>query len=272
MKSEEFNQVAFARAVDALPTDSLSELREAAASAFAASGFPTRRDEDWRYTNLDPAIGVSNAWLSSDPAVQGHLSADSKNFQQQIDAHWIVVCAGKITDHAADLPAGVTLTTQSANLDASKIDGEEALTLLNTALMHDVISLDVGAGATLAKPIGLLISDHVDQKAEVTMVRVEIRVAENASASFVEAHTSTGAGEHFANTVVDLSLERGATVDYARLQQRGRNHLHTARLTASIADDATLRHCAFDLGGSLAGPNGADLRTVSAELGSSVGS
>src|SRR5690606_6114636 len=51
------------RAVARLPGDSLARARKEALARFATTGFPTTRHEDWRYTNLTPAIDVSNAWL-----------------------------------------------------------------------------------------------------------------------------------------------------------------------------------------------------------------
>ena len=50
-------------AVNALPPGKLSALRSAALSSFSANGFPTSKDEDWRYTNLAQAVDVTNNWL-----------------------------------------------------------------------------------------------------------------------------------------------------------------------------------------------------------------
>jgi Fe-S cluster assembly protein SufD len=78
-----------------------------------------------------------------------------------------------------------------------------------------------------------------------------VDIQNGAAVSFVEASTSSGPGEHFANYVVQLNLAELATVDYVRIQQRARNHIQTAKLVATIADGAEFRHCGFDLGGSL---------------------
>ena len=52
MSSGVLKQSVLQAAVDALPTDSLTESRKSAASRFATLGFPTVGQEDWKYTNL----------------------------------------------------------------------------------------------------------------------------------------------------------------------------------------------------------------------------
>ena len=73
MKSATVNQALFEDAVNAMPHDALSDLRRSAASLFVQSGFPTLRDEDWRYTNLSHAVDLSNTWLAA--AARGSQAA-----------------------------------------------------------------------------------------------------------------------------------------------------------------------------------------------------
>jgi len=43
----------------------LQDLRDRAASRFGALGFPTVRDEDWRFTNISPIVAghTSGQWV-----------------------------------------------------------------------------------------------------------------------------------------------------------------------------------------------------------------
>ena len=84
-------------AVAGLPADRLSEVRSAALASFTANGFPTTRDEDWKYTNLSGAAALSNTWLRD-------MSVEAVNDESQvntaatdtIDAHWIEIRNGEI--------------------------------------------------------------------------------------------------------------------------------------------------------------------------------
>jgi len=89
-------------AVGALPAGQLDALRYDAVTQFANMGFPTVRDEDWKYTNLSGAAQVSNNWLSGFAANQNELAVPTllsdaeKDVLAKIDAHWLVdLCVSK---------------------------------------------------------------------------------------------------------------------------------------------------------------------------------
>ena len=251
MKSAAINQALFEEAVNAMPPDALSDLRRSAATLFAQSGFPTLRDEDWRYTNLSHAVELSNTWLA---AVAGqtpqHASQDAA-ILLAVDAYWIPINNGIVDFASANMPDGVTLTPLSATPDPGGIAVDDAMSQLNMALLTDGLRVTVAAGVKLDKPIGLLHQDKAADGPVFVQTRIVVDIQEGAAASFVEAHSSSGAGEHFANCVVQLDLAARATVDYVRIQERARNHIQTAKLVANLADGAEFRHCGFDLGGTL---------------------
>jgi hypothetical protein len=51
-------------AVMRLPDDGLSATRKAALANISEHGLPSVSDENWKYTDLGPAIEISNRWLS----------------------------------------------------------------------------------------------------------------------------------------------------------------------------------------------------------------
>ncbi len=249
-----FNQVLFDQAVNAMPQDALSEIRKSAAAEFAGSGFPTTRHEDWRYTNLSRAVNVSNVWLANQAALPEYSSSQATAIRSAIDAHWIPIQNGKIDLDSCKLPRGVSvsrLSEQGAEWDTRDIAVDDAMAQLNAALLADGLRLSVAPGASIEKPIGFLFDDQAIGGAVVAQSRILIELQEGASARFVEAHLSSGDGEHFANNVVQFELSQNTTADYVRIQQRARHHIHTARLTVELSEAAEFRHCGFDFGGSL---------------------
>lgn len=139
----------------------------------------------------------------------------------------------------------------SASSDPGNIAVDDAMSQLNVALLTDGLRVSVAAGTKLDKPIGFLHQDSASEKPVLVQSRIVVDVQNGAAVSFIEAHSSSGPGEHFANIVVQLDLAAQSMVDYVRIQQRDRNHIQTAKLVATIADGAEFRHCGFDLGGSL---------------------
>lgn len=256
MKHAVLDQALFATAVKAMPNDALSGLRKSAAEQFLRSGFPTLRDEDWRYTNLAPAIALSNKWLEITDKVPPRPVEFEAPILQGIDAHWILLQNGLIDIASTTMPEGVSITPLSLHAASSANGGthiaiDDAMTQLNAALLTDGLKLSIAAGVSVAKPIGFLIADSSAEQAAVVQTRIIIDVHAGATAKFIEAHVSAGTGERFANSVVQLQMAERSSVDYVRIQQRARHHMQTGKLTATLNAGAELRHSAFDLGGSL---------------------
>ena len=251
MKSAAVNQALFEDAVNAMPHDALSDLRRSAASLFVQSGFPTLRDEDWRYTNLSHAVDLSNNWLAAAAAGGSQATHQDAAIVHAVDAYWIRIQDGIADFESAKMPDGVSIAPLSETSDPGDIAVDDAMSQLNVALLADGLRLTVDAGTTLEKPIGFLHLDAAAEEPVLVQSRTVVDIQDGAAVNFVEAYLSNGPGEHFANDVVQLNLAANSTVDYVRVQQRARNHIQTAKLVANLADGAEIRHCGFDLGGSL---------------------
>jgi Fe-S cluster assembly protein SufD len=262
MSTTAINTELLERAVGKLPGDLLMPLRKEALSRFVETGFPTTRHEDWRYTNLAPAIELSNLWLreAAPAAADERLSEAVRQFAAdlaaKVDAHWIVLANGVVDrDSLArlgdqELP-GLGAVSVAGGKAARPRAGDEPMTRFNTALLRDVLHVTVGAEWSLDKPVGLLMIDDTGSGAALSQARVIVEVAPNARAEFIEYHASTGADPHFANVVTELQLAGNSAVDYVRVQNRDRAHYQVGRMIASLGCDSRLRHAAFDLGGAL---------------------
>ncbi|MGH8221371.1 MAG: Fe-S cluster assembly protein SufD [Woeseiaceae bacterium] len=250
MKDAAIRQDLLEAAVERLPQDGLSALRKSALERFAGSGFPGPAQEDWRYTNLAPAIELSNAWLveraggraANDAAAPlAHPSMDA------IDAHWLRIHDGLplAEDFARLVDAGLDVTTLSAG-GAVPVATDDALTNFNSALLEDGIRIRVPQGAVVDKPIGLLLTGN----AAVSQARVVLELGANASMQLIENHVAV-ADANYTNVVVEARLGRASALDVLRLQQLGERQLLTGRFAADLAADAMLRHVGLDLGGAL---------------------
>ena len=247
------SQEALRAAAAKLPGGRLQDVRDAAIDQLAARGTPTLRHEDWKYTDLAPIIEISNDWLASDTPVDAPdgLAATIASVTQQREAHWIVIANGQIdaTTLAAVNSAGIKAGLLS---ESNTLPGFDApLADLNVALLRDGLRIEIEANQAIDKPIGLLIIDSAISSDSVAQSNISIAMAPNSSASFVEHHLSLGEQRHYANTIVSLDAQDGASARYLRLQERGTGHSQTGRLSARLGRDSTLDHCAFDLGGKL---------------------
>lgn len=237
------------RIVRSLGDDVPADARARALEKFKARGFPTTRDEDWKYTDLSKVIDISERWLAA-PDMPAPDEAAIRAVQETIDADWLVIANGTIVRDLSTLE-------DSAGIEVGPLDDARSalqfpLSDLNLALLRGGVTLRVDESYTGEKPIGLLFFDTTDESAVASQARIDIDVAANARATFVEYHGSGGNGEHYANVHLNMTISDGASVDYLRLQERDLSHSQTARLNVSLAKDASLHHSGIDLGSRMA--------------------
>jgi len=257
MSAYALDQDLFAQAVGAIPADGLSTIRSSAASEFAQSGFPTVRDENWKYTNLSSAADISNAWFrenlagGSATASISPVGDTASTILEQIDAHWLLIHNGVVDDHSLEqvrdeIGPHVVVTRLSNQHD---IDIAEPMSAFNAALLRDGLHVSVGGNSGEAKPLGILQID--DAAVQTSQIRVVMDFSESASLGVVECALSGDTGVQFTNSVIQANLAAGAKLNHVRLQIRDSNHIGVNRFIANLDRDASIRHNAFDFGGAL---------------------
>lgn len=248
-------------AVDRLPVDALTPTRKAALAQFVTSGFPTVKDEDWKYTNLGAAAELSNQCLSEafrSPPKAG-WSAEAKraidDVLDNIEASWIIIANGitaiETLANAASLESqGIYLSRLAGGRDSSAIISNDPLTSFNAALLRDGLRVRIRPSAYQPKPLGFLFFDNV-QNGGLSQTRIIIDVEAEASIDIIEAHVSIGSDPQFANSVIQLLAAERTMVGFVRLQTRADAHIQVGKLIVGLGKDAVFDYASFDLGGSL---------------------
>ncbi len=248
-------------AVNRLPVDALTPARKAALAQFVTSGFPSIKDEDWKYTNLAAAVEVSNAFLSDDSESESKAGWTTEAKQaiddvvEGIDANWIIIANGvtaleTIANAAALEPQGIYIAKLSSGRAGSAIISDDPMTSFNTALLQDGLQVRIRASAYESKPLGFLFFDNV-ANGGLSQARIIVDVEPEANIEIVEAHVSIGNDSQFANTVVQLNIEERARVDYVRIQDRAIKHMQVGKLIVELHKDAVFDYASFDFGGAL---------------------
>ncbi|HZD52570.1 MAG TPA: Fe-S cluster assembly protein SufD [Woeseiaceae bacterium] len=249
------------RVVGSLPPDGLTPARRRALECFRDAGFPTVRQEEWKYTNLAPAVDVSNRWLReiAVAAPEAGLSESARECAEtlalQIDAHWIVVANGIVQrDSLAELAAlapAVGLSSAAEGGEMETLPAVDAMSLFNAILLRDALHVRIAPDALLERPIGLLVFDEARDARSVSLPRIVVEAGAGARASIVEVHASAGEHDQFTNALTEVELAPGAALSWLRLQERQAAHYQVGRLNLRAGRDASFDHAAFDLGGGL---------------------
>jgi Fe-S cluster assembly protein SufD len=239
---------ALREAIAGLPQSGRATLRERGYEAFLASGFPSTRQEDWKYTDLTPVVDISRRWLEAGAPAALPDAESLKTVQRAIDADWIVVANGAVLE---DLSPGLSAAGLNRRPIADDLDRERGLDGLNAALARDPLSLVVTADRDPARPVGLLIADSTDSQPASSQVRCRVEIESGASAEFIEYHVSSGEADHYSNTVIALLLNQRSRCNWVRIQDRSLAHSQTTMLDATLRAESALAHFGLDLGGRL---------------------
>jgi Fe-S cluster assembly protein SufD len=238
----------------------LADAREAAMLHFGELGFPTRRQEAWRFTNLralqgtnfPPATGIA----AVPPAVVDALRMPAA-------MHRLVFVNGRFAPELSLLsvvPAGAWLATVRRTLDerpellagaidASDTAGAQPFASLNAALFADGFVLALEPGVVLDRPVQII---HVGRTGtpQAAHVRNLIRLRDGSSATMVESFT--GEGAYWSNSVTALDVGARAALRRIKVQDDGREAIHVALDRVTLADDARYESFVLTLGGRLA--------------------
>jgi len=232
-----------------LPDDALAPVRQQMLEAVRERGFPTLRDEDWKYTNLAPAIELSNAWLASLAERGPHQAAPMVAELPELDAHVLLLVDGKVDEVALKRvrdEAGDAILVERLAERPGAVAANGPLDTFNAALLSDGLHLAVRG--TPDRPLAVVFADGGDAASQS---RVVIEFEPNASAEIVEYHLAGRPETSFANGVVQLDLAAGARASYLRIQRCDENRVHVGKLAARLSRDALLDFASFDLGGGL---------------------
>ena len=240
----------------------LNHAREEALTSFLDIGFPSLRDEDWKYTSVAPiekaAFNLEQpaAGNAVDAAAIAALALHGARLLAFVDGRY----APRLT-RLGDLPAGVIVTSLAETLvrDPERLrvpfgypsDGyASGFAALNLAFMHDGAYIHLAAGAALDEPLHLLFVSTCPNQA--THIRNRVVAETGSHIRIVEHHAALGAAGYFNNVVTDIVARRGATVEHYKLQEESLAAFHVAAVNAKVGQDARFVSAALAFGGALA--------------------
>lgn len=210
----------------------LAAMRRRAIERFAAEGWPTQRNEDWRHTSL--AL-LEQAEFTTDTQSQD-VAAQVRALRGDENGHWLVFVDGRYMPslgHLGKLPAGVRLGTlaDALALEAdlvqqafgSESDGS-SVTALNLALASDGAFVHFARGVALEEPIHIVFVASGDRAAAFPR---NLYVAESgAQGNIVEHYIGREGNATFTNAVSRLRIEPDARLVHTRLQQEAQGAFH----------------------------------------------
>jgi len=255
----------------------LKKLRAEALMAFSAQGFPSPREEEWRYTNVSgiekklfsPSISLNagdidtewlkpyrleNAWVLV--LVNGHFSVE----HSVLDGLPETVSVMSMADALATQPDEV-----EKYLGAVADQSEHSFIAFNTAWFTDGLFVHIPAKQVLDKPIQLL---HVvtgddamattrniiitDEMAEAKVIETFIS-RDGVYASLSGTGSAVGSGNAYLTAAVtEVFVGQNADLTLYKMQSESEKAYHFGGSYIKQARDARFTHHNFAFGGLLA--------------------
>jgi Fe-S cluster assembly protein SufD len=247
------------------PAELVARRREAF-DRFVAAGFPTTRDEDWRFTPVAPIARTS--WRL-DGSTAGRLvtARELEPFRfGQPDWCTLVFVDGRFRAELSrrpELPRGVIVEpfAEALSRDPAFVERSfarvarpesTAFSALNAALAQDGAVIRVGAGTDLAEPIHLLHVTSPDAAGAALHTRTIVAVERGARAQFVESFAALGDAASFTNAVTEVTVGENAWVEHSRIQRESESAYHVGLTEIAQARDSHYRSFTLSMGGALA--------------------
>jgi Fe-S cluster assembly protein SufD len=222
----------------------VQDLRRAARERFEELGFPTRKNEEWKYTSVariartpfEPGSGLAEPPAGIDPL-------------PDLACHRLVFVNGRYRKELSS-PDGIEtggLEAAAGHLARYANYSSHPFVALNTASLEDAAFVRIPAGKVLEKPLYLLFIAVGERT--MSNPRALILAGAGAQAHIIEAYA--GQGEYFTNAVTELALGEGAVVDHYKLQRESAGASHIATLQVHQERASVFTSHSVSLGGAL---------------------
>ena len=241
----------------------LHDVRTEAIKNFENKGFPSKKEESWKYTSL-------NAILKNDFTVfPKHESTIEfkdvkKYFIHEIDTYKVVFIDGVFSSHLSSTThQGIDVCLMSSALNKPKykmvIDAYfnqiaskyESLTSLNTAFANEGAYINIPKSKVVQKPIEIMYFSTGSEAALLVQPRNLIIVGENSHVQIIERHQSLNENPVLTNSVTEIFAQKRAIIDYYKIQ----NDNHEANLIdntyVSQKQESHVSVHTFSFGGNL---------------------
>ena len=241
----------------------LQTLRQGGFDCFRATGFPTTRHEDWRFTNIS-AIVQTNFQLNRN----GHRLPT----KHQVESYRIsgAVCQLTFVDgrflpqlsSPAALPKGVTVAGLAAQLASKPQQVEphlgrylntqrDAFAALNTAFLEDGGFVHMAKNTVLEEPIHLLFVSTAHEAPTMSHPRNLIVVEEGSQATIIEEYVSLGGAPALCNTATELIAGDSAVVSHYMIEREDVEAFNVSTLRMEQGRNANIASHSVLIGGAL---------------------
>ena len=224
--------LAFENRVDV--TTKVHEIRSEAIKTFEDKGFPSKKDEAWKYTSLNKILKHDYSVFPKEVNALEYNDV-KKYLLHEIDTYKIIFIDGKYSSHMSQTTHdGIDICLMSSALTKpkyqlvinnyfNKVAEKDSLTSLNTAFSNEGAYIHIPKNKIVDKPIQIINFSTGNESSLMIQPRNLIVVGENSVVRIMERHQSLTDNPVLTNSVTEIFANKRAIVDYYKVQNDNEN-------------------------------------------------
>jgi Fe-S cluster assembly protein SufD len=228
----------------------LKELRDRASLWVNKLTIPTKRDEEWRFTDLSPLLQVNFQTPDKFDLPQS-AAAEFALPEAPVRLVFVNGVYAPNLSAVADLPEGLIVgnLAQLPTTHRTKVGkylaqqqgaATEVFTALNTAGLTDVAVVWVPRNQQIETPIHLVFVSTTASTPTVSQPRCLVVAQAGSQLTLIEDYKAADGGVYFTNAVTEIVLEENAQVNHTRVLQEGGEAFHIGK--SAIAQSRNSRY------------------------------
>lgn len=238
----------------------LQGLREEAIRYFTEKGFPTTKQDAWRYTDVAP-IRETNFIFEEHGAVLPFQQIEK--WKQNLKGHFLIFCNGQYQKSCSSVPEGVRVVVLR-DAAASELEfvknyfandfsqpWQNVFTSLNAALSDQGVFIQIKEGQRLQDPLHLVFFVSSSSSHAIFNPRIWVLMEKQSQALLAETFLGVYGENYFTNVVAEIFLEEGALLRHVKIQRENKNAFHMEKRHIRQNSGSSFSSLVVSLGGQL---------------------
>lgn len=239
-------------------------LRNEALSKFRNIDFPSLKDEEWKYTNVNPIL--KNGFT---PAKEINISAELKeNIENKMfcgfGCHRLVFVNGIFSEELSalkPLPEGVIINSLRKTIKENPAVVREhfpsfssdsnAFNLLNTIFSLDGLFVYLPKGKAVEMPVQVLYLNGNDNEMFLSSPKNFIAAEEGSRIDIIMNYAGISDNSYFSNIMTEVTAGKNAAVNIYKIQNENENSYHIEKVNAVQGESSLFNHYSISFGGSI---------------------
>ena len=230
----------------------IRSLRSDSFDQFNTLGFPTKRWEEWQFTDFSKFIKKQYrlSWSEDLPSIPKLIPGLIP------DLNFILIINGHHQSQFSALPDGVRVSTHLEDFNAyqniyTSGSNQNPFQVLNTAMMNSGVPIHIEPNQIIENPIQIIYLMTDLSEPLMNHPRFHYHIGENSQATIVEHYIGLSDQPYFVNSVSHATIGKNASFNHVRIQEETESASHIASTNYKLERDARLNATHFSLGGEL---------------------